>query len=221
MKIENILNQMKYENPEELEEAKKYIALKGMVQYQRIINYCKSLSSEFPTYAKVSGFYRYDKRLRDKLYTYMATVEEFMRACIGNKFENDDSDLVKTEQFIKKQNKYKSVSLRLEQLTLGELIQLVLKNRMVFQDVYNLETLETNLNAFRVLRNRISHHNFLFAETYEKCIINNNIDNTLKHNVDNVKFLLPNEYRQGFSKIINECTKNLQIDKAICIYLDI
>lgn len=61
----------------------------------------------------------------------------------------------------------------------------------------------------------------MFAETYEECIINNNIDKTIKHNIYNVKFLLPNEYRQGFSKIINECTKNLQIDKAICIYLDI
>lgn len=82
---------------------------------------------------KVSGFYRYDKRLRDNLYIYMATVEEFMRACIGNKFENDDSNLVKTEQFIKKQKKYKSVSFTLEQLTLGELIQLVLKNKWYFK----------------------------------------------------------------------------------------
>ncbi len=219
MKFENILNQMKYENSKELEEAKKYIALKGMVQYQRIINYCKSSSDEFPSYTKVSGFYRYDKRLRDNLYIYMATVEEFMRACIGNKFENDDSNLVKTEQFIKKQKKYKSVSFTLEQLTLGELIQLVLKNKMVFQDVYNLETLEINLNAFRVLRNRISHHNFLFAETYEECIINNNIDNTLKYNIANVKFLLPNEYRQRFSKKINECTKDLQINDSIQVMI--
>lgn len=219
MKFENILNQMKYENSKELEEAKKYIALKGMVQYQRIINYCKSASDEFPSYTKVSGFYRYDKRLRDNLYIYMATVEEFMRACIGNKFDNDDSNLVKTEQFIKKQKKYKSVSFTLEQLTLGELIQLVLKNKMVFQDVYNLETLKINLNAFRVLRNRISHHNFLFAETYEECIINNIIDNTIKHNIANVKFLLPSEYRQGFSKTINECTKDLQINDSIQVMI--
>lgn len=219
MKFENILNQMKYENSKELEEAKKYIALKGMVQYQRIINYCKFSSDEFPSYTKVSGFYRYDKRLRNNLYIYMTTVEEFMRACIGNKFENDDSNLVKTEPFIKKQNKFKSVSLTLEQLTLGELIQLVLKNRMIFKDVYKLETLEINLNAFRVLRNRISHHNFLFAETYKECIVNNNIDKTLKHNIDNVKFLLPNEFRQGFSKIINECAKNLQINDSIQVMI--
>lgn len=54
-----------------------------------------------PTYTKVSNLYCYDKRLRDNLYVYMATVEEFMRACIGNKFEDNDSDLVKTEEFIK------------------------------------------------------------------------------------------------------------------------
>lgn len=90
---------------------------------------------------------------------------------------------------------------------------------MVFQDVYNLETLKINLNAFRVLRNRISHHNFLFAETYEECIINNIIDNTIKHNIANVKFLLPSEYRQGFSKTINECTKDLQINDSIQVMI--
>ncbi len=217
MKIENVLNQMKYENSKELEEAKKYIALKGMVQYQRIINYCKSLSNELPTYIEISSLYRYDKRLRDNLYIYMATVEEFMRAHIGNKFENDDFNLVKTEQFIKKQNKYKSVSLTLEQLTLGELIQLVLKNKIIFQDVYNLATLKTNLNAFRVLRNKVSHHNFLFSETYETCMINSIADKTIKHNIDNVKFLLPIEYRQGFSKTINECVKELLINDSIQI----
>lgn len=215
MKIENVLSQMKYEKKDEIEDALKYIALKGMVQYQRIINYCKNLSNKLPTYTKVSNLYRYDKRLRDNLYIYMATVEEFMRACIGNKFEDNDADLVKTEDFIKKQNKYKSVSLTLEQLTLGELIQLVLKNKILFQNVYNLEALKMNLNAFRVLRNKISHHNFLFAEIYEKCMINNIVDKTIKHNIDNVKFLLPNEYRQGFSKTINECIKDLQIDDSI------
>lgn len=90
---------------------------------------------------------------------------------------------------------------------------------MIFKDVYKLETLEINLNAFRVLRNRISHHNFLFAETYKECIVNNNIDKTLKHNIDNVKFLLPNEFRQGFSKIINECAKNLQINDSIQVMI--
>lgn len=215
MKIENVLSQMKYEKPEEVEDAKKYIALKGMVQYQRIINYCKNLSNELPTYTVVSNLYRYDKRLRDNLYIYMATVEEFMRACIGNKFEGNDINLVKTEEFIKKQSKYKSISLTLEQLTLGELIHLVLKNKILFQNVYNLETLKMNLNAFRVLRNKISHHNFLFAETYEKCMINNTVDKTIKYNIDNVKLLLPNEYREGFSKSINKCVINLQIDDSI------
>ena len=56
MKFENILNQMKYENSKELEEAKKYIALKGMVQYQRIINYCKSsFSNLFPIHARINS----------------------------------------------------------------------------------------------------------------------------------------------------------------------
>ncbi len=87
---------------------------------------------------------------------------------------------------------------------------MVLKNKIIFQYVYNLEILKMNLNAFRVLRNKICHHNFLFAESYKKCIINNISSKTIKHNIGNVKFLLPNEYRRGFNKTINEYMKDLQ-----------
>lgn len=110
MTPEELLSKMTYENELQIEEAQKYIALKGIVQYQRVIGFCRS-QNEALNYTKVSALYRYDKRLRDNLYIYLATVEEFMRACLGNKFEDNESELVKTAQFAAKQKQHQSVSL--------------------------------------------------------------------------------------------------------------
>lgn len=208
MTPEELLSAMTYEDELQIEEAQKYIALKGIVQYQRVIGFCRS-QNEALNYTKVSALYRYDKRLRDNLYIYLATVEEFMRACLGNKFEDNESELVKTAQFVAKQKQHQSVSLTLEQLTLGSLIEMVLKNQGVFANYYDLSNIKMNLNALRVLRNKVSHHNFLLSETYSECSVDGLVDNTLKHNINNLKFFLPDEFRKGFSTSINNCAKAL------------
>lgn len=205
-----LLDQMSYESSAEREDAQKYIALKGMIQYQRVINYCK-IGEEKPAYRVVSDLYKYDKRLRDMLYIYIATVEEFLRACIGNEFEDNESGLIKTTKFVEKQTQYHSVSLTLEQLTLKQLNDMVLSNISIFQNLYDLNVLETNLDAFRVLRNRVGHHNFLLAEQYAVCSIDGKDDNTLKYNIINLKYLLPSEFRQGFENSINNCVNKLNL----------
>lgn len=211
MTPKELLEHMSYESSAEREDAQKYITLKGIVQYQRVINYSKSSGEKKPAYKSVSDLYKYDKRLRDKLYIYLATIEEFMRACIGNKFEDNEGGLIKTTQFTKKQSRYHSVSLTLEQLTLKDLNDMILSNKSIFQNLYDLNVLEMNLNALRILRNKVSHHNFLLAETYDLCSVDGKVDNTLKHNIINLMYLLPSEFRQGFVTSINDCAKELNL----------
>ncbi|MDE6284279.1 MAG: hypothetical protein K2M17_00860 [Bacilli bacterium] len=214
MTPEVLLREMTYENDAQMEEAKRYIALKGIVQYQRVIEFCRS-QDETPTYTQVSSMYRYDKRLRDNLYIYLATAEEFMRTCIGNRFEDNESGLVKTKKFIAKQSQYHSVSLTLEQLTLGALIEMVLNNRGVFVNHYDLSNIQTNLNALRVLRNKVGHHNFLFVETYANCIVNGAVGNSLEQNIKNLQSFLPSDFKRGFATKINNCANDLEINQII------
>ena len=216
MTPEELLREMTYANEKQREEAEKYIALKGIVQYRRIIEFYRS-QGETPAYTRVSSMYRYDKWLRDTLYIYLATVEEFMRACIGNRFEDNESGLVKTKRFIAKQQQYRSVSLTLEQLTLGALIDMVLENQDVFVNCYDLKNLETNLNALRVLRNKVGHHNFLFAETYEACVVNEMESNSLEQNIKNLQCFLPRGFRERFTIALNKCAKGLDIKQIIQI----
>ena len=138
-------------------------------------------------------------------------VEEFLRARLGNEFEDNESKLIKTTRFKNKQAQYCSVSLTLEQLTLKELNDMVLVNNSIFKIIYDLHVLELNLDALRVLRNKVGHHNFLLAETYNECSIDGIVDNTLKHNIINLKFLLPCDFRQGFIASINKCVQGLSL----------
>lgn len=214
MTPEELLYEMTYENEKQRAEAKKYIALKGIVQYRRVIEFYRSLG-ETPTYKKVSSMYRYDKRLRDILYIYLATAEEFMRACIGNRFEDNENELEKTSKFIAKQSQYQSISLTLEQMTLGALIDMVLKNQEVFANCYDLINIKTNLNALRVLRNKVGHHNFLFAETFATCVVNEVKSNSLEQNIKNLQCLLPIDFRERFAIALNKCAVGLDINKII------
>ena len=210
MNPNELIEEMVYKNSEERAEAQKYIALKGIFQYRRVINYCK-VAEEKPTYKKVSDLYRYDKRLRDTLYVYLSTLEEFLRALLGNEFEDNESKLNKTARFKNKQSQYCSVSLTLEQLTLKELNDMVLVNKSMFKNIYDLHVLELNLDALRVLRNKVGHHNFLLAETYNECSIDGVVNNTLKQNIINLKYLLPCDFRQGFITSINKCVQGLSL----------
>ncbi len=214
MTPEEMLYEMTYENEKQRAEAEKYIALKGIVQYRRVIEFYRS-QGQTPTYTKVSSMYRYDKRLRDTLYIYLATAEEFMRACIGNQFEDNESGLVKTSKFIAKKSQYQSVSLTLEQLTLGALIDMVLNNQNVFVDCYDLKNIKINLNALRVLRNKVVHHNFLFAETYANCVINEAESNSLEQNIKNLQCFLPRDFRERFAIALNKCANGLDVNQII------
>lgn len=140
-----------------------------------------------------------------------------MRACLGNQFEDNECCMVKTSSFISKQKIYKSVSFTLEQLTLGALKEMILANQSVFKDIIELSNLETNLEALRILRNKVSHHNFLFIEKFAECVVNGEADNSLKHNIINLQNFLPIDYRQGFANTINNCANGLEITKCISI----
>ena len=138
-------------------------------------------------------------------------MEEFLRALLGNEFEDNESKLNKTARFKNKQSQYCSVSLTLEQLTLKELNDMVLVNKSMFKNIYDLHVLELNLDALRVLRNKVGHHNFLLAETYNECSIDGVVNNTLKQNIINLKYLLPCDFRQGFITSINKCVQGLSL----------
>lgn len=201
-----LLNYFEFDLEEEKEEAEFYIEVKGITLHKKILKY---LNFDFNNGEKirweiVSEQLKQDKMLRDKLYIYLATLEEFMRAYIANKYEDDIQQLFwvngkgernKIKNNIEAGNNLFDV---LEDVDFGTLIHQV--NKLPNVDIKNLfgdNGTEQNINAVRELRNAVSHHKFLRGHKFLNCIVDGVLDNSLEHNVKNLRQLLPVRYRYG------------------------
>ena len=203
---------MSYIDDKDRMSAVKYIKLKGIFQYNRLVQFLIDLGDEKPSYKDVSALYQYDKRLRDQLYIYLATIEEFIHATLGNEFEDCQDSLVITPRLKSNIETYKSVPLAIEHLMISELKDVILANAEFFNGIYFIdEHLETNLIALKELRNKVGHHNLLLVEKLKKCVRDGVGSNSLTANIRNMQQFLPEDFRIGFANTINKCVDKLSI----------
>lgn len=202
-----LLSFIAFKNEQEKEEAEFYLSVKGVELHRRILDYlgCDFEKSKIE-WPKIANVLRTDKALRDVIYIYLATLEEYMRAFISNKYENN----IQQSFWIdgsgqRKANKIKTNILSgkklfdiLENIDFGCLIQQV-KNlpiedkKQLFGDFYS----DTNLDAVKELRNAVSHHKFLARYELKFCSINGIEGCSLIDNIKNLRQLLPERYRYG------------------------
>ena len=210
-------------NSKDEEDAKFYFRVKGMKFYQKLIDHLEKTKSLI-TWQNVSSLFRYDKRLREKLYVYIATLEEYIRAFLSNKYENEPDQFFRQDEENKK-SKIKEKILNgesifevLEQTDFNTLIlQLKKIPKEVQSEMFeNIDNIESNLKAVKELRNAVSHHAFLLDYKFNKCFIKSAKGNSLEHNIKNLIQLLPKEYRLGKNgdggivKDIEKCKDGLE-----------
>lgn len=195
-------------NDKERKDAEFYLRVKGIAFHQKLMTH---LGVDFDDdnatieWSKVSALLRYDKKLRDKIYIYIATLEEYIRAYISNKYEdnpiqpfwrNGKSPRSKVKKRIKEGERVSDV---LQSIEFGDLLNQV--RNMTLDDISEMFDYKTNihlnLNAVRELRNEVSHHAFLINYKFKPCIVEGIRNNSLEHNIKNLRQLLPREYRYG------------------------
>ncbi len=123
MTKEELLSHIKFSDEKEKDEAKFYIKMKGVAIHIKILTY---LGYKFDfngkiTWVKLSRTLKKDKKLRDKIYIYLATLEEYMRAYISNKYEDNPKQLF----WIEGRAKYNFIKSRIEH---GEKVSSVLND---------------------------------------------------------------------------------------------
>ena len=100
---------------DELERAKfeKYLKIRGKFVIKQIYDYLLNFDKEKVNYKDLSTCIRYDKNMRDTLYIYLATFEEYLRAQLFDKYEIKEGYTVnrKERNYIKKMAKkiYESI----------------------------------------------------------------------------------------------------------------
>lgn len=223
-------------NSKDEEDAKFYFRVKGMKFYQKLIDHLEKTKSLI-TWQNVSSLFRYDKRLREKLYVYIATLEEYIRAFLSNKYENQPKQSFwqdgKNEKLKVKGRISKGESV-FEVLEETDFNTLILQLKKIPEEVLgemfeNIVNIEDNLKAVKELRNAVSHHVFLLDYQFHECFFKGAKENFLEHNIKNLIQLLPKEYRLGKNgnggivKDIEKCKRGLKrnLDKNDIINIDV
>lgn len=205
MTKEQFLSKVIFKDDNERGDALFYIRVKGLYIHTHIYNYLlKENSDTNITWKQISNELRLDKGLRDTLYIYLATLEEYIRAYISNKYENDLNQSFwingRGNRNSVRDNIAKGTPLFevLQEIDLGTLIQQV--QALPQSDVDELfggAGTNENLQAVKELRNCIGHHKFLKTYRFKNCTIDGVKSNSLISNIKNLKQLLPERYRYG------------------------
>lgn len=206
MTKEELMSYIEFKDNVEQEDAEFYISVKGVDLHYKLLEFlgCKfSLNSKIK-WSEISRLLRQDKRARDIIYIYIATLEEYIRAFISNKYSNQ----LRQNFWINgrgERNKIKnnlehgqSLFEVLQNTDFGCLIQQVEKlpledKNQLFWDFYS----KKNLAAVNELRNAVCHHIFLAEHQYKPCVVKGVENCSLINNIKNLRQLLPERYRYG------------------------
>lgn len=202
-----LLSFIAFKNEQEKEEADFYMAVKGVELHRRILDYlgCDFEKSKIE-WPQIANVLRTDKALRDIIYKYLATLEEYIRSFISNKYIDSvqqkfwiDGTSQRQEDKIKTNiASGKNLFDVLENTNFGSLIQQVknlpIEDRtQLFSDSY----CKKNLVAVKELRNAVSHHKFLAGYKLKTCSVDGFEGCSLIDNIKNLRQLLPERYRYG------------------------
>ncbi|MDY4787833.1 MAG: Abi family protein [Bacilli bacterium] len=207
MTKEQLMKYISVDSEEEKQDLDFYLDVKGVKIHQEIMDYLKFDFSDGKKikWSDISKILKKDKKIRDKLYIYLAALEEYIRAYISNKYQDNIYQIFwidgKQSRNKIKTNLTKGYSLFdvLQNTDFGTLINQVKKlpneDRVAMFDS-NIE-INANLDAVNELRNAVSHHKFLLNYDFKNCYVGNKCNNSLELNIINLKQLLPKRYRNG------------------------
>ena len=214
-----MFEKLAYSNDEEKSEFEKYVKIRGKFVFKQIYDYLLIFNRDSIKYSDLSTCVRYDKNLRDTLYIYLATFEEYLRAKILDEYDVESCYVFsrKEKHYIKKmadsmyesKNKENSELYAKFSLDLGETISLVSELKM-FSD----EKLKEFENI-RFLRNNVMHHNLIVLGkeiSLEKVAKNKE---KMEKGIVALANSLPGNYRQNFIKAINSLRCDFEQYKMI------
>lgn len=180
----------------------KYSKVRGVQQYRIIFEALNKVDSNVK-FADVNSFVILDKAIKDVLFKYLGTLEEYIRNDILLRFDFDPEAKLKKPEYhyfkglpkcIRKTNPADEITgfYKKFALNFGDLVS--------FIKAYDSQTYDTSkLDIIINLRNSVMHHSpLLFDYNFESAV-----DETLK-GINALVEMLPSDYKDG-------CIKNLKV----------
>ncbi|MBR2650170.1 MAG: hypothetical protein IKD45_00755 [Clostridia bacterium] len=188
-----------FKNQGEREQFEKYKRVKGVYLHKQVYDILlEANGAQTVTYYELSSLIRYDKNLRDKLYIYLATAEEYLRALICESYDiSPDHKAIKkyspevADSIEKKEDSELSNLYFALELDFSALMELCAKKRLISID-------ENARKKIKELRNSTMHHAFLLFGKAKRLSALNDYFESLERKINVLIKLLPEEYREGF-----------------------
>ena len=191
------------------EDFEKYSKVKGKFLYLQFYDIFLE-NNEKVNYKDIKSCIIYDKNLRDILYIYLGTFEEYFRAQMLEKYDlvspyeyDSHSKLSRAQQLAVHIGEVNGTHERSElyselNINFGEFIELI-----ELRHLYNAETC-MELNEIRKLRNNVMHHNIVVlgnARTHAELIAHRN---RVSARINILAKYLPQDYRENFLNTIRK-----------------
>jgi hypothetical protein len=196
-----LMQLMIFNNDEERERCSKYLDLKGVAYHVVLINHILRRNRAFLyekgkiKYKVVSDIYKYDKRLRNRLYKFLSAFEEQIRGFIANSYNHGLESLKLNEEIIKNIEEGSNIAVELENLDFGELVKIV--SKLSKKDLKRMFPKSDNY--------AISHHRILLIhKKFKACYIDGKKKQGLANYIKNLVNLIDEFYKQFLIDSIND-----------------
>lgn len=201
MDFEDFVNNL---NSEDRENFEKYSVFRGKQQY-KIIFYTLAKENEKVSYLDVNSFIRYDKALKDCLFKYLGSLEEYIKTYIFDNFDFDKEVNLKKEKYRKMRELPKIVKIQNN----NEITELYKRFALNFGDIikflneYDPNNFDKKIENVKLLRDKVMHHLPLLFDS--NC---SSTTDVTKAQINDLASLLPNGYNLYMIKEIEKITKN-------------
>lgn len=195
-----IFDKLTFASPKEEADFQKYKKLKGIYLHKQVYDILlEANGGEEVTYYELSSIIRYDKNLRDTLYIYLATAEEYLRALLCEKYD------VAAECKPFEHHCYKPLTEALcdkDDETFSNLYFKLEPDFSALMDVCIdkgvISISKTAKQQIKDLRNSTMHHSLLmFGKATKPSALNSHFE-ALENRINALMHILPEEYQAGF-----------------------
>lgn len=194
-----MFEKLTFASPKEKEDFEKYKKLKGVYLHKQVYDILlEANGGENVTYQELSSIIRYDKNLRDTLYIYLATAEEYLRALLCEKydviaeckpFERHCYKPLMEALYDKDDDTSSNLYLKLEP-DFSALMDVCIDNNLV-------SISKTTKQQIKELRNSTMHHSLLlFGKATKLSALSSHFE-ALERRINALIQILPDEYTAG------------------------
>lgn len=208
---------------EEKNEFEKYKKLKGIYLHKQVYDILLQVNDKKNvTYYALSSFIRYDKNLRDMLYKYLGTAEEYLRALVCEKYDVPSNCSVFKAQ---KWEKLAELSHKKQEDATSNLfykLELDFSALMTFAMKQNLIHIsEDAKKSIQKLRNETMHHSLLLlGKNHDLAQLDEHFK-ILEKRLNALLEILPEEYKEGFMESVKRLNGYPRTQYLSIFYLEV